>query len=248
MSDIKLRIAAAASAVLLAVLGASAAMGADATGCSGSATSYAADGTKIQSVRAPGAGATEQDPFQVSFDGTVSWRGSTDGAIRNGTWTVSAQPFSFAGAFANKSGKTSAAGTVSPSDYLPFAIPGLVHLTVDVTGQGGSCSVSGWIKFTGNPLTSPAGWVALAMTALGALGLLALARLIAHAPAGQPVRQLRFGRVVLGLLAGLVLGVGVAALLVMYGILALGTNWPIFVVLGSMLGCAIVGLIPRRVG
>ncbi len=246
MRNSSLRFLAAAALTLLAAAGASAALAAEATGCSGSATSLAADGTTIMSVEAPGPGATQADPFKVDYDGTVQWQGATDAVIQGGSWKVTAMPFTFSGTIANESGKTTADGTVSPADYLPFAIPGLVKVTVDLTGAGGAaCNVEGWIQFTGSPLSSPAGWLAVAFTVAGALGLLTLIRYLAHRPSA-PVGQNRFGRIVLGLLTGLVLGVGVALLLVMYGVVALGTTVPLIIVGVTVVLGLVLGALPRK--
>lgn len=234
------------AALLLAGMAAGAALGADASGCQGSATSTTATGQEIQTVTAPGPGATQDDPFPVDFDGPVAWEGSSEAVIANGTWTVRAMPFTFTGEVTNSSGATTADGTVTPDEYLPFAIPGLVLVTVDLAGEGGaSCSVSGWIQFSGNPLSSPAGWVAIGLTVLGGIGMLVLLRMLIHVPAVR-VGQNRIGRTILGILAGLVLGVGVAALLVMYGVVALGTMTPLLVVGGTTLFGFILGLLPRR--
>jgi hypothetical protein len=236
----------AMAALLLAGMATGAAVGADASGCQGSATSFTTSGQEIQSVTAPGPGATQDDPFQVDFDGPVTWEGASDQVIANGGWTVTATPFTFTGDVTNSSGKKKADGTITASEYLPFAIPGLVLVTVDLTGEGGaSCSVSGWIQFSGNPLSSPAGWVAIGLSVLGGIGMLILLRMLIHVPA-VPVGQNRFGRTILGILAGLVLGVGVAALLVMYGVVALGTMTPLLVVGGTAFFGLVLGLLPRR--
>lgn len=235
----------AMTAMLLAGIAGSA-VGADASGCQGSATSFTSTGAEIQSVTAPGPGATQQDPFTVDFDGPVTWEGSTDQVIANGSWTVAAMPFSFSGDVTNSSGTKTSDGEIAPSGYLPFAIPGLVLVTVDLTGEGGaSCSVSGWIQFSGNPLQSPAGWVAISLSVLGGIGMLILLRMLIHVPA-VAVGQNRFGRTILGILAGLVLGVGVASLLVMYGVTALGTMTPLLVVGGTAFFGLVLGLLPRR--
>ena len=239
-------IVSAMAAMLLAGMAAGAAVGADATGCQGSATSFTATGEQIQSVTAPGPGATQDDPFTVDFDGPVAWKGSSDAVIANGTWTVTAAPFSFSGDVTNSSGKKEADGTITPSEYLPFAVPGLVLVTVDLSGEGGAtCSVSGWIQFSGNPLASPAGWIAIGLSVLGGIGMLVLLRMLIHIPA-VPVGQNRIGRTVLGIAAGLVLGAGVAALLVMYGVVALGTMTPLLVVGGTAFFGLVLGLLPRR--
>ena len=72
-----------------------------------------------------------------------------------------------------------------------------------------------------------------------------LVRFLVRTPPA-PARQNRFGRVILGLLTGVVLGVGVAALLVMYGVVALGTLVPLAVVGGTILVGFVLGLLPRR--
>ncbi len=234
------------AAGLLAMTAATAAVGADASGCEGSATSTDSTGATIQTVTAPGPSATQDDPFMVAYDGTVTWEGATEQVIQDGSWTVTATPFSFSGEIRNDSGKVKGSGDISPDTYLPFAIPGLVLVTVDLTGaDGATCSVSGWIQFTGNPLASPAGWVAAGLSVLGALGMLLLLRMVLARP-DVPVKQNRFGRVVMGLLAGLVLGFGAATLLVMYGVMALGTMTPVLVVAGTMALGFVLGLLPRR--
>jgi len=236
----------AVTALLLAGMAAGAAIGADATGCSGSATSFDSTGTEIQTVTAPGPSATQDDPFMVDFDGSVRWEGTTFlTVISNGSWTVTALPFWFSGQIANDAGKTKATGEIRPDSYLPFAIPGLVLVQVDLEGSEGLCTVSGWVQFTGNPLSSPAGWAAIMLTALGGIGLLLALRMLIHVP-DAAVRQNRFSRVILGLLAGLVLGMGAAALLVMYGVAALGTMTPVLVLGGTALLGVILGILPRR--
>jgi hypothetical protein len=165
---------------------------------------------------------------------------------QSGTWTVTAAPFSFSRGRDESSGKKKADGTITPSEYLPFAVPGLVLVTVDLSGEGGAtCSVSGWIQFSGNPLASPAGWIAIGLSVLGGIGMLVLLRMLLHIPA-VPVGQNRIGRTVLGIAAGLVLGAGVAALLVMYGVVALGTMTPLLVVGGTAFFGLVLGLLPRR--
>ncbi len=234
------------AALLLAGMAAGAAIGADATGCVGSATSFDSDGTEIQTVTAPGPSATQADPFMVAFDGSVRWEGTTFfTVISNGSWTVTALPFSFSGEITNAAGQTKANGEISPDAYLPFAIPGLVRVTVDLEGSDGLCTVTGWIQFTGNPLSSPAGWAAIVLTVLGGIGLLLALRMLIHVP-DVPVGQNRSGRVILGVLAGLVLGLGVATLMVMYGVVGLGTMTPVLVVGGTALFGFVLGLLPRR--
>ncbi len=49
------------------------------------------------------------------------------------------------------------------------------------SGLPGRCA--GWIQFSGNPLSSPAGWVAIGLSVLGGIGMLILLRMLIHVPA-----------------------------------------------------------------
>ena len=96
----------AMTALLLAGMAASSAISADASGCQGSATSFTASGGEIQIRHRSGPSATQDNPFQVDFDGPVTWEGSSDAVIANGGWTVRAMPFTFTGNITNSSGTT----------------------------------------------------------------------------------------------------------------------------------------------
>lgn len=246
MRHLQRTIISAAAAALLSLVATGSASAADASGCEGSATSLDSTGATIQTVTVPGPGATQDDPFMVDHAGTVQWQGVTDEVIQDGSWQVTATPFSFTGEITNSSGKKKLSGEVSPDDYLPFAIPGLVLVTVDLSGTGGAtCTATGWIQFTGSPLSSPAGWVAIGLSVVGAIGMMMLLGMLAR-PRAAGVRPHRFGRVVLGLLSGIVLGLGAAVLLVMYGVMALGTTTPVLVFAGTAAAGFVLGVIPRR--
>jgi hypothetical protein len=62
-----------------------------------------------------------------------------------------------------------------------------------------------------------------------------------------PVRQHRMGRAMLGLVSGLLFGLGLALMLVLYSVIALGTKAPWVVVAVSVGLATAVGLLPRRV-
>lgn len=190
--QVKARLGALAAAVLLGpVLVAGAAFAADADGCSGQATSYDTVGIPIDTAAAPGDGGTRDDPLDILWDGTVEWSGSTDEVLQNGSYRVSVAPTGggvlleaivggvtqrlpgFSGDVENSDGKQSADGTVVPADVVPVALmTGTYAVDWTVTGEAGSCTGSGYVRITDNPMSSVTWWVALTMILLGFTGLL----------------------------------------------------------------------------
>lgn len=148
---------------------------AEADGCSGSFTSKDAAGSTIDTAKAPGAGGTQADPFQIDPSGTVQWAGGTDSVIKDGKWSVTVAGLPLrSGSFDNADGETSRDGTQDLSE-LPgpatWALQGAMVIPVSgtITGTGGSCEASGWISGTGSPTSSP---IFFAGAGLGLIGLL----------------------------------------------------------------------------
>ncbi len=90
-------------------------------------------------------------------------------------------------------------------------VPGLWRLWVEHSADGGSCSAFALVKIEGNPLSTPAGALALILTLIAA-GL--LARSLWVKVKEGIVKQ----RIILGVVAGLVLGLGIGLLMFMYGL------------------------------
>ncbi|HDL42021.1 MAG TPA: hypothetical protein ENG98_03280 [Actinobacteria bacterium] len=90
-------------------------------------------------------------------------------------------------------------------------VPGLWRLWVEHSADGGSCSAFALIKIEGNPLSTPAGALTLILTLIAA-GL--LTRSLWVKVKGGMVKQ----RIVLGVIAGLILGLGIGLLMFMYGL------------------------------
>lgn len=90
-------------------------------------------------------------------------------------------------------------------------VPGLWRLWVEHSADGGSCSAFALVKIEGNPLSTPAGALMLILTLIAA-GL--LARSLWVKVKEGIVKQ----RIVLGVIAGLVLGLGIGLLMFMYGL------------------------------
>jgi len=90
-------------------------------------------------------------------------------------------------------------------------VPGLWRLWVQHSADGGSCSAFAMVKIEGNPLSTPAGALVLILTLIAA-GL--LTRSVWVKVREGMVKQ----RIVLGVIAGLVLGLGIGLLMFMYGL------------------------------
>lgn len=129
---------------------------ASANGCSGQANSTTDGGSHLDAVAAPGFGGTEKNPFTIQPDGPVTWNGSTTGVITNGTWTVTSSLFTTSGSFDNDDQDQESDGTKKLTDYVPAAavMPGIYEVDVEVTGDGGTCTVAGFIDIDMSPFES----------------------------------------------------------------------------------------------
>jgi uncharacterized membrane protein len=220
-------LAGAASLLLVALAGPTRAAdptaGAAITGpCTLTATSSGPAG-QIDTLAGPGT-SDAANPFDVDRKGGVAWAG-TGPAITSGTYqlTIYGIPI-WSGAFDNAEGKTSADGNLALGSLLPIDVVGLVEVAGSVSGTGGSCSGSAWIRLAGDPLTSIPGLVGIGAGILGLLGVLSAI------PGSHPFR---------GLLFGLILGLGGGILAIVFGVVPLGALSP-FVALG---GGGIIGLV-----
>lgn len=183
-------LALALSVLMVPTLQATAAHAADASGCSGQATSYDDKGVPIDAAAAPGEGGTAQDPLDLLWAGTLEWSGTTDEVLQNGEYGVTVAPKSagkvveflvsmasdlaFSGEVTNDGGKQTAEGTVVPAD-LTAGVPlltGTYQVTWKVTGEAGACTGTGYIKVIDKPWKSVTWWVALILILLGFTGLL----------------------------------------------------------------------------
>jgi hypothetical protein len=198
------------------------------TTCTLSLESRDASGAAIDSARDGDGSASQSDPLRVTWDGSVAWDGSTGSAvITNHSWSVNVFniPTPLRGSDPNTGGDTTGAGTVDVGRNSPVPrFAGLFYINGSLAGDGGSCAGSGWLLVEGDPVgTIP--WIAsVVVAAIGALLLLG---------------SLRHRRPIRGLIGGLLVGLGLAALLVQHAQLPFGDWTPIGVILGS----AVIGLI-----
>jgi hypothetical protein len=197
-------------------------------GCTIAAASTDGSGDELGTLTGPATSSPDQ-PFVVDRAGDVAWEGTAP-LIESGTYGLSVFGLPiWGGEFTNEDGLTSASGTVKVADVLPVDLVGLYEVSGSVKGEGGTCEGSAWVKLAGDPLTSIPGLVGIVLTVLGAIGVLA------------SVVGSHFGR---GLLTGILLGVGLAVLAIVFGFMPLGTITPwVALAAGPIVG-AVVGILP----
>jgi len=179
--------------------------------------------------------ATQADPFLVDWDGTVKWTGTMGTlVIKDHHWSVSVfnLPTPQRGGDANEDGDTDGNGTVQVSDTLPFKVTGLFYVSGQISGTGGSCEGSGWVKLIGDPIGTIPFFLGLALILLGLLGLWAGYRRA-------------WGWAVVG---GLFLGLGAAMTLIIFGVMLIGSWTPLAALaIGLALGIVVAFMRPETV-
>jgi hypothetical protein len=159
-------------------------------GCSLEIASLDAAGAPVDVASGPGAagGGTQDDPFLIDWDGTVSWVGNSgDQVFNNHTWQtyVFLIPTPVRGGDPNDEDDTTGTGTAGVSANAPFRITGLYHVSGHIDGdEGAHCDGSGWFKLTGDAVGTIPFWLAVLIAVAGA-ALIASSR--PHAVAGATV-------------------------------------------------------------
>lgn len=200
------------------------------TNCSLELTSLDAEGVVLDSAAGGASDASQTDPFIVDWEGTVVWNGTTgEQVIKNNSWHVDVfgVPTPLRGGSPNDEDDTNGDGTVDVSANLPFRFAGLFFVSGELSGEGGSCAGSGWMKIAGDPVGTVPFFLALALVVLGAI-LIAVGARGGWLPA---------------LVGGLLFGVGVAMLLVGFSTLPIGSLTVAgSVALGLLIGALAAGL------
>jgi hypothetical protein len=194
--------------------------------CTVELTSVDAAGAELDTAIGGAADSTQADPFKVDWDGEVDWIGTTGTqVIKDSSWGVSIFniPTPLSGTEANEDADKDGDGTVDVGVNLPLRMTGLFFVSGRITGDGGSCGGSGWMRLVGDPLGSTLFWLGLVLIILG---LLALWR-----------GYLRSS--ILAATGGLFLGLGVAAMLITYAVMIVGEWTPLAVLAAGV----IIGLV-----
>jgi hypothetical protein len=189
-------------------------------------SSQDADGAPLDSALSGETDARQATPLLVSWDGTINWSGDTGAqVIRATSWHVEVfgLPTPMRGGDANDEGDATGEDSTRVSAAVPFRFTGLFYVTGRLSGEGGACSGSGWVRVLGDPMTTLPFLVALAMLLVGVV-LLAVG-----------IR----GRWLPAAAGGVLLGLGSTVMLVIYAVLPLGEATPIVItVLGVLTGVA----------
>jgi hypothetical protein len=202
------------------------------TTCSLELESLGAGGATIDTASSGAADSTQADPFEVEWEGSVAYDGTTNVVIKNYTYSISVfnVPTPLQGGGTNDDENTDGNGTVSVAANSPFRAAGLYYVSGTYTGEGGTCTGSGWFRLLGDPVgTVP--WIAgLVLAVLGLLGYIGGLR----------------GSLVLSLIGGLLLGLGADLLLISYAVLPLAELTPLVVLLGAIVVGILLWLIASR--
>lgn len=202
------------------------------TNCTLQASSLGADGKPIDSIQGGADDATQADPFLVDWDGTVSYTGAAQIEMKNNSWRIDVFgiPTPLSGADDNPADTRDGNGSVGVSANAPFRFTGLYFVSGSITGSGGTCTGSGWFKLTGDPVGTVPFFVALGLLILGLLML------------AYGIR----GHAITAIVGGILAGLGLAALLVLFSTLPLGSATVIIVVVVGLLLGILVAIIGRR--
>ena len=198
------------------------------TNCTLNLNSTAKGGASLDTATGGGADATQQDPFIVDWDGTVVYDGTTGTqVIKKNAWFVHVfhMPTPLLGGSPNDDGNQKGNGSVGVGSNAPFRVTGLYFVDGAISGEGGQCVGSGWFKLAGDPIGTVPWFVGLALLIIGAL-------LVVGAFTGSALA---------GFLGGIVLGLGVAVMLVIYSVAIFGEFTPLAALAAGLIaGVALV--------
>lgn len=200
--------------------------------CTLDATSTAADGSALDTAVGDSEDSTQADPFIVDWDGSVGWEGTTSGvAMKDNQYHVElfGFPTPIRGGSANGGDDRDASGSVGVKANAPFRFTGLYFVSGSITGNGGTCEGSGWVKLTGDPIGTVPFFVGI--------GLLAVGLLLLGWGLGHPVAAV---------IGGLIGGLGAAILLVIYSTLPFGSLTPVAVIVGGLIVGLLVAVLAVR--
>jgi hypothetical protein len=213
--------------------------------------SLRAEGGQLDSAQIPGVLASTDTPLVIDPEGAISWFGETATIMRDAPWSVTAFGLPLAsGVATNPDGAINWEGVLDlttfsgPATWL-FTGSMIVPVSGSISSGDEECTASGYLTVEESPTSSPFFFVGLAALLLGILVLVLVVATTRDLPtadflAGGYVDE-EYGvdtdrHPVIAFGGGLLMGVGVATLLFVFGILAVSWAW--------LLGCALlVGLL-----
>jgi hypothetical protein len=198
--------------------------------CALTLTSFDKNGNQMDTATVGDTDATQENPFEVAFDGTVQWAGTMGSqVITNHHWSVSVFniPTPLSGGDANASGKTDGSGTVYVGKNLPIQITGLFYVSGGISGTGGDCAGSGWMKLTGDPFGTIPFWIFVVLAVVGLLLMFMGFR----------------GAAAWAIIGGLVFGLGLALGSIIYAMMFVGSWTPLAAIGGGLVLGIVTGVI-----
>jgi hypothetical protein len=203
------------------------------TNCTMQLSSAGATGAPLDTAQSGDGSASQTDPFQVDYNGTVTWSGTVSISMKDNSYHIEVFgiPTPLRGTNSNEDDNRTGGDTVSVGANSPFQVTGTYLVSGAITGSGGTCSGSGWFKLLGDPVGTLPFFAGLAVLGIG-VALLALG--LRNHP-------------MLALLGGLLAGVGAAVEFVIFSALPAAENTPLVVVLVGLAGGVIIAIIGRRI-
>jgi hypothetical protein len=199
--------------------------------CSMQLQSSSSSGAALDTAQSGDASASQSDPFEVDYDGTVSWTGTVSISMKSNSYHIEVFgiPTPLRGTNSNEDDNRTGAGTQSVAANSPFRVTGLYLVSGAITGSGGTCSGSGWFKLLGDPVGTVPFFAGLIILAIGAL-MLALGL---------------GGNALLAILGGLVAGLGAAVEFVIFSVIPAGENTVLVVTLVGLAGGVVIAIVGR---
>jgi hypothetical protein len=197
-------------------------------GCRLTLVSLDAGGREIGRADGTSDTGTQAQPLRVAWDGTVVWDGSADAqTARTTSWQVLVfgLPTPLRGGDPDHPGDPRGSGSIRVADAAPFRMSGLVHVSGRLEGEGGACTGSGWVMVLGDAASTVPFSVGLALLLLGLVLVAVGAR----------------GGWWAALAGGLLLGLGMAMLLVTFALMPLGAATPGVAIAAGLLVGALAG-------
>jgi hypothetical protein len=231
-------VAAAAAHRVVAAAAADSAPGVSVLGCRGQVLVSEPGRAAIQ---IPTAGpASPTSPLELASSDTITYNLVSNQPLSDPRWHAKVAGIPIGGGKASSvDGRAVLTGTVKTQRFTFIRLTGRFFVSMTVTGRGGQCSGSVWLKFTGNPLATVPFWIVAALTAAGFVGLYwALPRARLHGAKRRQVGE--------GAFAGLIIGIGGTLLLILLDAIAFLT-WPPYlalVLLGPVFGVLVAAFGP----
>jgi hypothetical protein len=205
-------------------------------GCTLQLTALDAAGDSVGSALSGADDATQLRPLVVPSDGSLRWQGGEGGRISveaaDGPVSWRTEAFGVPTPVRGSDVHVATSGSIAISHLLPFQITGLFQVSGEWAVADATCHGSGWLRISGDPVSSVPFPVALAMLLLGAVLL---------AVGGR-------GRWRLSIVGGALIGAGSLVLMVIYAALPFGARTPAAVMLLGILLGLLVGLAASRPG